>query len=277
MLKEANGAFLTKKKFANSNILEKESSSPITRMNTEKPYIKISDYIIADTSDFIALNKPSGLLSIPDREGKDISLKKLLIEKYDSIFTVHRLDRDTSGVIVFAKTEEAHRHLSQQFEERQTEKIYLGFVLGSLAEKKGTIDAPIAEHPVKKGLMTVYRKGKESSTEYEVLEDFKIFSWVQFQIHTGRTHQIRVHSKHIGHPVLCDDLYGNGKPVLLSSLKHKFKLSKNELEEKPILSRLALHAFSLQVVTTNNEVIKLEAPLPKDLKALLQQLRKRQP
>ncbi|HET6766163.1 MAG TPA: RNA pseudouridine synthase [Chitinophagaceae bacterium] len=255
--------------------MEKESSTPITRMNTEKPYIKISDYIIADTSDFIALNKPSGLLSIPDREGKDISLKKLLIEKYDSIFTVHRLDRDTSGVIVFAKTEEAHRRLSQQFEERQTGKIYLGFVLGSLAEKKGTIDAPIAEHPVKKGFMTVYRKGKESLTEYEVLEDFKIFSWVQFQIHTGRTHQIRVHSKHIGHPVLCDDLYGDGKPVLLSSLKHKFKLSKNELEEKPILSRLALHAFSLQFETTNNEVIKLEAPLPKDLKALLQQLRKR--
>jgi len=264
-----------KKKFANLNILEKENSLEITRMNTEKAYIKISDYIIAETSDFIALNKPSGLLSIPDREGKDTSLKKLLIEKYSNIFTVHRLDRDTSGLIVFAKTEEAHKHLSQQFEERQTEKIYLGFVLGSLAEKKGTIDAPIAEHPVKKGLMTVYRKGKESLTDYAVLEDFKIFSWIQFQIHTGRTHQIRVHAKHIGHPILCDDLYGDGKPILLSSLKHKFKLSKNELEERPILNRLALHALNLQFKDTNDEVIKLEAPLPKDLKALLQQLRKR--
>ena len=264
-----------KKKFVNSNILEKASSSQITRMNTEKAYIKISDHIIADTADFIALNKPSGLLSIPDREGKDISLKKLLIEKYGSIFTVHRLDRDTSGLILFAKTEGAHRHLSQQFEERQTEKIYLGFVLGTLAEKKGTIDAPIAEHPAKRGLMTVYKKGKESLTDYEVVEDFKIFSWVQFQIHTGRTHQIRVHAKHIGHPILCDDLYGDGKPVLLSSLKHRFKLSKNELEERPILNRLALHALSLQFVTTNGEMIKLEAPLPKDLRALLQQLRKR--
>ena len=74
--------------------------------------------------------------------------------------------------------------------------------------------------------MTVYRKGKESITAYEVLEDFKIFSWVQFQIYTGRTHQIRVHAKHIGHPVVCDELYGDGKPILLSSLKHKFKLSK---------------------------------------------------
>ena len=264
-----------KKKSVNLNILEKGSSSQITRMNTEKTFIKISDYIIADTPDFIALNKPSGLLSIPDREGKDISLKKLLIEKYGNIFTVHRLDKGTSGLIVFAKNEAAHKHLSLQFEARQTEKIYLGLVLGSLAEKKGTIDALISEHPLKKGLMTVYRKGKESITDYEVLEDFKIFSWVQFQILTGRTHQIRVHAKHIGHPILCDDLYGDGKPILLSSLKHKFKLSKNELEERPILNRLALHALSLQFINTNGEKIKLEAPLPKDLRAFLQQLRKR--
>ena len=243
-------------------------------MNTEKIFTKISELIITDTPEFIALNKPSGLLSIPDREGKDISLKKLLIEKYGNIFTVHRLDRNTSGLIIFAKTEEAHKHLSQQFEERQTEKIYLGMVLGSLANKKGTIDVPIAEHPVKNGLMTVYRKGKEAITDYEVLEDFRIFSWVQFQIHTGRTHQIRVHAKHIGHPVVCDGLYGDGKPVLLSSLKHKFKLSKNELEERPILDRLALHALSLQFLNTKGETVKLEARLPKDLRALLQQVRK---
>lgn len=253
----------------------RENSSQISLMNTEKTFTKISDLIISETQDWIALNKPPGLLSIPDREGKDISLKRILIEKYGNIFTVHRLDKDTSGLIVFAKNDEAHRHLSQQFEERQTEKIYLGLALGSLAEKKGNIDAPIAEHPARKGLMTVYRKGKESLTDYEVLEDFNIFSWVQFQIHTGRTHQIRVHAKHIGHPIVCDELYGDGKPVLLSSLKHKFKLSKNELEERPILDRLALHALSLQFVNTNGETIKLEAPLPKDLKALLQQLRKR--
>lgn len=237
--------------------------------------MKFSDWIIYEDENLIALNKPSGLLSIPDREGKDISLKKLLIEKYGTIFTVHRIDKDTSGLIVFAKNDIAHKHLSQQFEARQTEKIYLGLVLGSLAEKKGIIDAPMAEHPGKKGLMTVYRKGKESITDYEVLEDFKIFSWLQFQIHTGRTHQIRVHAKHIGHPVVCDELYGDGKPILLSSLKHKFKLSKNELEERPILNRLALHALSLQFANTNGEILKVEASLPKDLKAFLQQLRKR--
>ena len=243
--------------------------------------MKIADIIVEETTDWIALNKPAGLLSIPDREGKDISLKKMLLEKYGNIFTVHRLDRGTSGLILFAKNEEAHKHLSQQFaregsfgEERQTEKVYQGMVLGSLPDKKGTIDAPIAEHPVKKGVMTVYRKGKEAITDYEVLEDFKIFSWMQFQIHTGRTHQIRVHAKHIGHPIVCDDLYGDGKPILLSSLKHKFRLSKNEWEEKPLLGRLGLHASSLQFLHVNLEPIKLEAPLPKDLKAVLQQLKK---
>ena len=236
--------------------------------------MKLSEWIIYEDENLIALNKPSGLLSIPDREGKDISLKKLLIEKYGGIFTVHRLDKDTSGLIVFAKNETTHKLLSKQFEERQTEKIYLGLVIGSPTDKKGSIDVLISEHPAKKGLMTVYKKGKESLTDYEVLEDFKIYSWVQFQIHTGRTHQIRVHAKHIGHPVVCDELYGDGKPILLSTLKHKFKLSKNELEERPILNRLALHALSLQFTNTNGEKMKLEAPLPKDLRALLQQLRK---
>lgn len=262
-----------KKKSESSNTSEKASNTNYTNGYELAP-MRISDFIIAETNDWIALNKPSGLLSIPDREGKDTSLKKMLIEKYGNIFTVHRLDRDTSGLILFAKNEEAHKNLSQQFEQRQTEKIYQGMVLGSLANKKGTIDAPIAEHPVKKGMMTVYRKGKEAITDYEVLEDFNIFSWVQFQIHTGRTHQIRAHAKHMGHPVACDELYGDGKPVLLSGLKHRYKLSKNELEERPLLNRLGLHALSLQFLNTNGETIKLEAPLPKDLRALLQQLRK---
>lgn len=253
--------------------MEKASNTNYTN-GYELALMRIIDFIIEETNDWIALNKPSGLLSIPDRKGVDISLKKMLLEKYGNIFTVHRLDRDTSGLILFAKTEEAHRSLSQQFEERQTEKIYQGMVLGSLAIKQGTIDAPMAEHPVKKGLMTVYRKGKEAITGYEVLEDFKIFSWVQFQIHTGRTHQVRVHAKHIGHPIVCDQLYGDGKPILLSGLKHKFKLSKDEWEERPILNRLGLHALSLQFAGTNGEMIKLQAPFPKDLKAVLQQLRK---
>ena len=234
----------------------------------------IKPEIILETDDFIFINKAPGLLSIPDREGKEISLKKILQDKYKNIFTVHRLDRDTSGIIAFAKNEIAHKHLSRQFENRNTEKVYLGLVIGSLLEKKGTIDVPIAEHPSKKGIMMVHQNGKDSVTDYEVLEDFGIYSWVRFHIHTGRTHQIRVHMTHTGHPIICDALYGDGKPVFLSSFKHKFNLSKNEEEERPLLSRLALHAFQLKFYDRNGTLIEAEAPLPKDLKATLQQLKK---
>ena len=236
--------------------------------------MKLFDLIIFENEDLIALNKPSGLLSIPDREGKDISLKRILQEQYSQIYTVHRLDKDTSGLIVFAKNEAAHKFLSHQFEQRQTHKIYLGLVLGILESKNGSIDAPIAEHPVKRGMMVVHRNGKESLTDFEEIENFKSYTWVQFSIHTGRTHQIRVHAKYIGHPIACDDIYGDGKPVLLSVLKQKFKLSKNELEERPLLNRLALHASSLTFTSPDKTIITLEAPLPKDLKATLQQLRK---
>lgn len=237
--------------------------------------MKISELIIFENDDFIALNKPSGLLSIPDREGKEVSLKNMLQEKFDRIMTVHRLDKDTSGLIVFAKNEATHRHLSIQFEERKTKKIYVGLVLGSPAEKKGSINLPLAENMVQRGVMIVNRRGKESLTDYEVLEDFGIYSWMQFEIHTGRTHQIRVHMKEIGHPIVCDALYGDGKPVLLSSLKKKkFKLAKDVLEERPLMARLALHAFQLSFVTPTGEKIELTAELPKDLKATLQQLTK---
>jgi 23S rRNA pseudouridine1911/1915/1917 synthase len=237
--------------------------------------MKIADLLIFENDDFIVLNKPSGLLSIPDREGKDISLKKLLQEKYNQVFTVHRLDKDTSGVIVFAKNEAIHKHLSRAFENRVTEKIYAGLVVGSLQNKKGTIDAPIAEHPVKRGLMVIHRKGKESLTDYEVLEDFSIYSWLQFQIHTGRTHQVRVHMNYLGHPIACDELYGDGKPILLSSIKHNYKLSKTAEEEIPILNRLALHAYKLKFVDRDGILQAFEAPLPKDIRATLQQLSKR--
>jgi 23S rRNA pseudouridine955/2504/2580 synthase/23S rRNA pseudouridine1911/1915/1917 synthase len=236
--------------------------------------IKIEEHILQEDENLVAINKPSGLLTIPDREGKETSLKQILKVKYGDIFTVHRLDKDTSGIVVFAKNEEAHKQLSQLFEARETIKIYNGFVLGSPFEKSGTINEPIAEHPVRKGLMTVYKKGKESITEYEVLDNFKLYSWMQFHILTGRTHQIRVHMKHLGHPIVCDDLYGDGKPVFISAIKRKkFNLSKSEEEERPILSRLALHA-SQQRFELNDKTYELEAEIPKDLRALLQQLRK---
>lgn len=236
---------------------------------------KIKDFIVFENENLITLNKPSGLLSIPDREGKEISLKEILAEHYSGVFTVHRLDRETSGLIVFAKNAEAHKHLSRQFENRKTVKIYHGLVIGSLQQKEGTVDAPIAENMVKRGTMIIHRRGKQAITDFKVLQDFKIYSRVQFQIHTGRTHQIRVHAKEMGHPLVCDAIYGDRKPVLLSAFKNKFKLSKDEQDERPLLNRLALHAFQLQIEDLNGEMLLLEAPLHKDLRATLQQLEKR--
>jgi 23S rRNA pseudouridine955/2504/2580 synthase/23S rRNA pseudouridine1911/1915/1917 synthase len=237
--------------------------------------MKITDCTISETADWVAVNKPSGLLSIPDREGKEISLKDLLKEKYKDIYTVHRLDKDTSGLLLFAKNQVSHKHLSLQFESRQTKKIYLGLVVGCPEEPEGRIDSPIAEHPARNGTMIIHRKGKESLTDYQVIENFGIFSLMQFRIHTGRTHQIRIHMKDIGHPVVCDNLYGDGKPVLVSSLKSKFKLSKDDEQERPILNRLALHAYQLSFTDTDGNIIELEATLHKDMRATIQQLQKR--
>ena len=177
-------------------------------------------------------------------------------------------------MLLFAKDEDTHKFLSQVFEERKVEKYYRGIVHGSPAGKTGTIDAPISEHTLQKGLMVVHRNGKPSLTDYEVIEEHRSWSLVQFRIHTGRTHQIRVHAKHIGHPIACDELYGSGKPILLSSIKRNYKLSKHDEEERPMLNRLALHSYRLKFTDIDGTIIDLVAELPKDMRALLQQLKK---
>jgi 23S rRNA pseudouridine1911/1915/1917 synthase len=229
---------------------------------------------IFENDDFVAVNKPSGLLSIPSSEGKEASLKEQLKEKYGSIFTVHRLDKETSGAIIFAKNTTAHKFLSLEFENRRVKKIYRGIASGLLSVKKGTIDLPIQNHSAKRNLMIVHAKGKQSVTDYSVLEEFGLFSFVEFQIHTGRTHQIRVHMQHLGHPIVCDELYGNAGPVYISSFKRKFKLSKSSDQERPILSRLALHSLSIDfrdLIGKENTVV---AEMPKDLRAFMQQMKK---
>jgi len=230
--------------------------------------------ILFENDNFVAINKPAGLLSIPDREGKEPSLKNILRQKYGNIFTVHRIDRDTSGVIVFAKDEATHKYLSGIFEDREVEKVYQGLVQGVLPEKEGKIDLPIMEHPVKPGVMVTNKHGKASLTDYKVVEELSLYSLVEFRIHTGRTHQIRVHMQALGHPIVCDETYGDPKPVFLSSIKRNFKLSKSEEQERPILARLALHSYLLHFKDAAGEFHTIEAPLPKDMRALLQQLRK---
>src|SRR4051812_24523634 len=118
--------------------------------------MRIDEHIIYQDENIIAINKPSGLLTIPDREAVP-GLRNYLQDKFGAVFTVHRLDRDTSGVVVFARNEQWHKHLSQQFEARETKKIYNGLALGTPAQKEGVVNEPIAEHPGKKGVMVVYK------------------------------------------------------------------------------------------------------------------------
>ncbi len=240
------------------------------------PWHRAQEWILAEQPDWVVIDKPSGVLSVPDRLGKERSLKTWLIERYGSIYPVHRIDRDTSGLILFARTPEAQQYLSAQFEQRQTEKIYLGFVVGCPMLVTGSIEAPIAEHPARNGTMIIHRNGKAAHTNYQMIDRFTGYALVQFQILTGRTHQIRIHARELGHPIVCDPIYGDSKPFLLSSLKKKYNLSKQVLEERPLLSRLGLHAYQLKFQGMDGKPVELEAPLHKDMRAMLQQLRKHQ-
>ncbi len=232
--------------------------------------------ILYQDDDMLVVNKPAGVLVIPDRFNSDLpSLNRMLETKLgQQVWVVHRLDRDTSGVICFAQNEQTHRYLSKLFEAHEVGKFYAGIVQGRVIPEEGRIEAPITEHPATKGKMMVAKKGKLSVTDYKVAEQWALHSLVQFQIHTGRTHQIRVHMQSMGHPIVCDELYGDGKPFLLSAIKKKYKLSDKEETERPILSRLALHAYRLALHKEDGTLVDVQAPLPKDMAACVNQLNK---
>jgi len=231
---------------------------------------------IYEDDDLIIVNKPGGLLVIPDRFDSSLPCLRRLLEAQlgQQVFVVHRLDRDTSGVICFAKNEHTHKYLSQLFQEHDVLKMYAGLVHGRVIPEEGRIETPIAEHPTIKGKMIAARKGKASITDYRVVEQWPLYSLLQFQIHTGRTHQIRVHMQSIGHSIVCDELYGDGKPFLLSGIKRKYKLSEKEETERPLLNRLGLHAYRLAFVKEDGTQVVAEAPLPKDIAACVNQLNK---
>lgn len=232
--------------------------------------------IIFEDDHIIVASKPAQLLSIPDRfDATKPSLSAELTQIYGKIFIVHRLDRETSGIIVFAKTEEAHRHLSLQFENHETQKIYLALLDGVMHQDEGSIDRPIAEHPTIPGKMTIAKKGKESLTLFKVIERFKHFTLVEADIRTGRTHQIRVHFQSLGYPLAVDVLYGRRDALFGRDIKNKFKVGKFTEEELPLMKRTTLHAFKLTFKhPLSNETVSFESELPKDFRALLNQLRK---
>lgn len=231
--------------------------------------------IIHEDDQIIVVNKPAELLTIPDRHDENKpSLYAQLNAVYGKVFIVHRLDRETSGILVFAKTEEAHRHLSMQFEAHETSKIYYALLDGVLHQQSGEIDKPIAPHSAVQGKMVVAKRGKASLTRYHVVEQYKHFTLVEANILTGRTHQIRVHFQSIGYPLAVDVLYGKRSELFLSQFKKRVKLGKYD-EERPMMVRTTLHAYQLKIKhPLSMETLTFTAEMPKDFAALLSQLGK---
>lgn len=230
--------------------------------------------IIYEDKAIVVVSKPPFLRSIPDRYAPDLpNVYNQLQESIGEVFTVHRLDKNTSGLLVFAKTEEAHRHLSMQFENRTAEKTYLTILEGHLFPEEGVIDKAIAPHPRIPNRMIIAPKGKPSKTTYKATKFYQKFTLVEAKIETGRTHQIRVHFESIGFPLAVDEVYGRRKEIFFNDIKHgKISLGK-EAEPRPLMSRTALHAFRLKIQNpVTGMMMTWEAPLPKDFKALINQL-----
>ncbi|MEE9374480.1 MAG: RluA family pseudouridine synthase [Saprospiraceae bacterium] len=239
-------------------------------------YLKTN--ILFEDDDFVFINKTPGLLSIPDRFDHDKpNLRSMLKHHYGDIFTVHRLDMDTSGVIVFAKKAEAHALLSAIWQEGMVTKEYIAITVNTPPSTKGIIEGAIREHKTKKGTYVVSNLGKNSITDYTVTQSWEEYALLRLSLLTGRTHQIRVHLAYIGCPLLVDPAYGYQSKFYLSSIKKKKVNIKKGMEEKPLLKRTPLHAAMLKfdLPDNNGKNYQVEADLPKDMKAIKYQLDKR--
>ena len=246
--------------------------------------------IIRESSDWVAVVKPAGLATIPGRGETDSVLERLGRQlglpssgtDDPRLRVVHRLDKDTSGVLLFAKNIATQRHLSHQFQNNAVEKQYVALVVGRPPEAQGEIDAPLARHPSDpKRVAVVKHGGRPARTRWKLEESFRGYSLLRVYPQTGKTHQIRVHLKHIGLPLAVDPLYNptrgaNPSGLMLSDFKRDYRPTRGEAE-RPLIDRLTLHAHRLEFRDAAGEGISIEAPLPKDFRATLNQLRRLSP
>jgi tRNA pseudouridine32 synthase/23S rRNA pseudouridine746 synthase len=206
--------------------------------------------ILYEDDDLLAIDKPEGLVAVPDRRGRGDSLfETLCAERGEKLYIVHRIDRETSGVIVFARNVGTHRRLNRQFETRSVEKVYLALAYGDIGEDQGQIDKPLRQFG--SGRIGVDdRHGKPSSTEFRVLQRLEGFTLVEARPRTGRRHQIRVHLYGIGHPIVGDPLYG-------------------DRGVQRFYPRLMLHARRLTLDYPPGRRLTLEAPIPESFDRVL--------
>lgn len=238
---------------------------------------KILPYEVLYCDDaMVVLSKRSGLLVAADRYDMDAPRLDLEASKeFGQLFAVHRIDKDTSGIVAYARTAHAHKNLSMQFQERTVEKIYHALVNGRPLWQTLSVDLPLLPDGDSMHRTVVNRrKGKFSVTDFELLGVCPPYSWIEARPATGRTHQIRVHLNANGLSIVCDSLYGgNTHPVFLSQIKRSWR--GDPFEERPLLDRLALHSYKLSVDhPVTGERISFTAPYPKDMDSLRKQLAK---
>ena len=254
-------------------------SSPATQEFWEIP-------VLFEDEHLLALDKPAGLPTSPDRlDPQRPSLMALLHTAIaggkpwarerglNYLMNAHRLDLETSGVILLAKNKAALIAVANLFGSEKPFRKYVALVSGAPPEDRFAVEVKIAPHPLNPGLMRVdSRTGKKAKTQFEVLERFSGWTLLRCEPLAGRTHQIRVHLRHAGLPVVGDNLYG-GKPLWLSRLKPNYRLKPGH-EERPLLSRVALHAEELSLPhPVTGATVMITAPWPKDLKVALKYLR----
>ena len=237
--------------------------------------------IVYEDDALLVINKAAGMVVHPGHGNYSGTLINALAFHFDNLPNnssdrpglVHRIDKDTTGLLVVAKTEEAMAHLSKQFFNKTTEREYVAIAWGAMQEEHGTIEGHIGRHPKNRLQNTVYlhqddlEKGKPAVTHYKVLEHLGYVTLVSCKLETGRTHQIRVHMKHIGHTLFNDERYG-GSAILKGTTFSKYKQFVDNCFK--VLPRLALHAKTLGFIhPTTNEFMRFEAPIPEDMEACL--------
>ena len=221
--------------------------------------------VVYEDADVIVVNKPSGMVVHPAPGHPDGTLVNALLYHCAGTLSgiggalrpgiVHRIDRDTSGLIIAAKNDAAHQYLSAQLADHTLARTYECIVVGALREDRGTVDAPIARHPTDRKRMAVVAGGREAVTHWEVIARYPGYTHVRCRLETGRTHQIRVHMAYIGHPILGDTVYGAKKEV-------------------PGLTGQCLHAVGLRFLhPRTHEVVELSCPLPDEFTRMLQKIR----
>ncbi|MDJ0693381.1 RluA family pseudouridine synthase [Mastigocoleus sp. MO_188.B34] len=226
--------------------------------------------ILYEDDQILILNKPAGLVVHPAPGHPDGTLVNAVLAHCPNLpgiggvqrpGIVHRLDKDTTGAIAIAKTELAHQHLQAQLKAKTARREYLGIVYGAPSQSDGTVNLPIGRHPVdrkKMAVVPVEKGGREAITHWQIKERLGNFTLMQFQLETGRTHQIRVHSTHIGHPIVGDPVYGSGRSLKVN------------------LTGQALHAWRLKLIhPISQEWMEFCAPLPEEFTKLLTVLQKR--